>query len=148
MGVRLCVPRGWKIEQEGSLKTYSSSVRLTSPDYKEDPDASFGGSKSGAIIYLEIREFKASEPGHTSIASILDGTVQSKLYYSDAKKANVAGYEGASFIVGYEGPRSLTNRFENGNHDYSISISEDLDGPSFNEYQSVYEKVVESLKLQ
>ncbi len=147
VGVRFCYPEKWGLEIGPNVDFLTNRVSLTSPDYHEDPEASFGGSKTGSVVSVIISD--TTNPAHdrVTVQSILDGTEKGKLYYSDVSHAKVAGYDGAKYIAGYEGPRSSTYAFEHNKKKYSLGISEDIDGPNFNDNQADFEKIVKSFQL-
>jgi hypothetical protein len=143
LGVSFCYPEGWNTEVMDMPSNHLvGTVSLKSPDYEEDRDAAYGGSKTGSAVAVIVYA-----SNYTSTQSILDGTEQSKVYFSDIKATKVAGFDGATFISGYEGPRNLVHQFEHSGKQYSISLSEDLNGPNFNDNQAVYVKIVNSFKL-
>jgi hypothetical protein len=147
LGISLCYPETWKTEIMDTAGNHVvGTIGLTSPDYKEE-ESGFGGSNTGSRVSVSVYRIDRLEAGYTPVSKILDGTEQSKLVYSDVKTAKIAGKDGASFISAYEGPRFLTNEFEYDGIVYSIALEEDLNGPSFNDNQNLYQKIVSSFQL-
>ncbi len=147
IGIAFCYPDGWATEvTDKPINHIVGSITLTSPDYKLE-ESGFGGSKNGSKVYVSVHKIDQLGATYTSVKSILDGTEQGKMAYSDVKAAKIAGRDGASFVSAYEGPRFRSNQFEHNGNEYSIVLEEDLDGPKFNDNQDAYQKIVNSFKL-
>lgn len=147
IGVSFCYPETWQTDVMDTASNHIvGTVTLTSPDYK-DIQSAYGGSNTGSKVYVSVYKIDQLGANYTPVSKILDGTEQSKMVYSDVKSAKIAGKDGASYIVGYEGPQGLTNKFEYKGNEYSIVLEEDLDGPKFNDNQDLYQKIVSSFQL-
>lgn len=148
IGISFCYPEGWSADIIDTASNHNVwTAILKSPDYKEI-EGGFGGSNTGSTVYVSVAKIDQLSAAYISVQSILDGTEQSKMVYSDVKAVKIAGKDGVTYISAYEGPRYLINEFEYKGNQYTVGLKEDLDGPKFNDNQYEYEKIVNSLKLK
>ncbi len=147
IGISLCYPETWKTDIMDTARNHIiGTIVLTSPDYKE-AEGGLGGSNSGSKVSVSVYKIDQLGASYTPLSKILDGSEQSKVVYSEAKAAKIAGKDGATYLSAYEGPRLLTNAFEHKGNEYSLVLEEDLDGPKFNDNQDLYQKIVNTFQL-
>jgi hypothetical protein len=67
---------------------------------------------------------------------------------TEVEEINMSDNKAVRYISSYEGPAQMISKFEKNGKEYSIVLEQDVDGPeNFNDNVDVYNKIVESFKL-
>lgn len=146
-GISFCYPEGWKIEfSDEKVDTTFAYAWLTSPDYKEE-SSGYGGSKTGAKIYIGVGEQDTEAEWYQSTQEILDGAEPTKGTRTNVKAVKISGIDGVQFRYSWEGPIMLESVIEHDGKVYGISTYQDIDGPEFNDHLAEYQRILDSFRV-